>query len=56
MVILGGVPMKMNRTLMLFSFFFILVVNFVYAEAPKAKYVFLFIGDGMGVSEVIGLR
>ena len=52
MVFLRRVPMKIIRKLMVFSFFFVLTVTSIYAEAPKAKYVFLFIGDGMGVSEV----
>ena len=30
------------------------LMSFVFAQAQQAKYVFYFIGDGMGVNQVLG--
>ena len=41
----------MKRLSILFSF---LIVTAFYMQAQQAKYVFYFIGDGMGVNQVQG--
>jgi alkaline phosphatase len=41
----------MKRISLIFTFLFMLVI---YTQAQQAKYVFYFIGDGMGVNQVMG--